>query len=321
NYGLSPVDNITASYGQGSSTTMLQLLQAYTAIFGNGEMVKPYFIDRIVDPNTNTVVYQGNRKVVSTPISKSTASQMQDLLRRVVADPEGTCRHYAAKTVEVMGKTGTGEIPLDGGYSENENIISCMLGFPYEDPEYMIYYAYISPMTLYYNYDIKPVPDMIDRIALLENLVINEEDLEQAEKYIHHYEMPNLNSFVTSDAKERLEELDMNVVVIGDGNSIVDQYPQEKQDIYTGQNVFLLTDGRNISLPDFTGWTRKDIIHYWNMSKLPITMDGYGVAYEQSVSANSIVDGSEEIIIRLREIKYTEPVVEEVPESDTEEGE
>jgi penicillin-binding protein 2B len=321
NYGLSPADNITATYGQGSSTTMLQLLQAYTAIFGNGEMVKPYFIDRIVDPNTNTLVYQGSRKVVSTPISKSTAQQMQDLLRRVVADPEGTCRHYAARTVEVMGKTGTSEIPLEGSYSESENIISCMLGFPYEDPEYMIYYAYISPMTLYYNYDIKPVPDMMYRIALLENLVINEEDLEQAEKYIHHYEMPNLNSFVTSDAKERLEELDMNVVVIGDGNSIVDQYPQEKQDIYTGQNVFLLTDGRNISLPDFTGWTRKDIIHYWNMSKLPITMDGYGVAYEQSVSANSIVDGSEEIIIRLREIKYTEPVVEEVPESDTEEGE
>ena len=318
NYGLSPVDNITASYGQGSSTTMLQLLQAYTAIFGNGEMVKPYFIDRIVDPNTNTVVYQGNRKVVSTPIRKSTASQMQDLLRRVVADPEGTCRHYAAKTVEVMGKTGTGEIPLDGGYSENENIISCMLGFPYGDPEYMVYFAYVSPMTLYYNYDIKPIPDLIDRIALLENLVINEEDMGKAEKYIHHYDMPNLRSMSVSDAKETLEDIDMNVVIIGDGNEIVDQYPEEKEDIYTGENIFLLTEGRNISLPDFTGWTRKDIIHYWNMSKLPITMDGYGVAYEQSVSPNSIVDGSEEIIVRLREINYTEPVPEEVPEEASE---
>jgi len=173
-------------------------------------------------------------------------------------------------------------------------------------------------MTLYYNYDIKPIPDLIDRIALLENLVINEEDMGKAEKYIHHYDMPNLRSMSVSDAKETLEDIDMNVVIIGDGNEIVDQYPEEKEDIYTGENIFLLTEGRNISLPDFTGWTRKDIIHYWNMSKLPITMDGYGVAYEQSISPNSIVDGSEEIIVRLREINYTEPVPEEVPEEASE---
>ena len=306
NYGLSPVDCITATYGQGSSTTMLQLLQIYTAIFGNGEMLKPYIIDKIVDPNNDKIIYQGNRTVVSTPISESTANQMKDLLRRVVSDEAGTCKHYEAKTVNVMGKTGTSEIPMDGTYSETDSIISCMLGFPYEDPKYMVYYAYISPETVYYNYDIKPIPDLIDRIALLEGINIEEEG-NQGEKAINKYEMPNLINKNYEDVIGLLDEYSSKVIKIGNGTKVVKQYPEVGDDIYTNQRVFLLTDENEITLPDFIGWTRKEIISYWNLTNLPITMDGYGVAYEQSMPADTVVDGSTEIIIKLRNINYVEP--------------
>ncbi len=313
NYGLSPVDDITATYGQGSSTTMLQLLQAYTAIFGNGEMIKPYFIEKIVDPNSNTVVYQGSRKVVSTPISSSTAKQMQDLLRRVVSEPDGTCRHYAARTVDVMGKTGTSEIPLDGGYAEDQNIISCMLGFPYEDPEYMVYFAYVSPETVYYNYEIKPIPDLIDRIALLENIILPDEG-EDGFRYIERYEMPNLLSKDLYEAREILSEMDAKIIEISDGSRIIGQYPEYRDDVYTYQKVYLLTDGNSMTLPDFSGWTRKEVISYWELSRLPIKMDGYGVAYEQSLAPGSSVDPSQEITIRFREIKHVEENVEKADE-------
>jgi len=311
NYGLSPVDDITATYGQGSSLTMLQLLQAYSAIMGNGEMVKPYIIDKIVNPNNNTTVYQGTRKVVDTPISKQTAHDMIDLLRRVVTDEAGTCRHYEAKTVNVIGKTGTTELLLDGEYSEDLSIVSCMLGFPYEDPQYMVYYAYVSPMTVYYNYDIKPIPDMIDRIALLENLEINQDELDVADKYIHQYNMPNLLSNSYEQAKQKLDEMHLNTIKIGDGDRIIDQYPKTNDVVYTNQKVFLLTDGYNTYLPDFTNWTRKDIVNYWNISKLPITIDGYGVVYEQNISANSLVDNNSEIIVKLREINHQEVQIED----------
>ncbi len=313
NYGLSPVDDITATYGQGSSTTMLQLLQAYTAIFGNGEMIKPYFIEKIVDPNTNTVVYQGSRKVVSTPISSSTAKQMQDLLRRVVSEPDGTCRHYAARTVDVMGKTGTSEIPLDGGYAEDQNIISCMLGFPYEDPEYMVYFAYVSPETVYYNYEIKPIPDLIDRIALLENIILPDEG-ENGFRYIERYEMPNLLSKDLYEAREILSEMNAKIIEISDGSRIIGQYPEYRDDVYTYQKVYLLTDGNSMTLPDFSGWTRKEVISYWELSRLPIKMDGYGVAYEQSLAPGSSVDPSQEITIRFREINHVEENVEKADE-------
>ena len=318
NYGLSPVDDITATYGQGSSTTMLQLLQAYTAIFGNGEMIKPYLIDKIVDPNTNTVVYQGSRKVVSAPISKDTAKQMQDLLRRVVAEPDGTCRHYAAKTVEVMGKTGTSEIPLDGGYAEDENIISCMLGFPYEDPQYMLYFAYVSPETVYFNYDIKPIPDLIDRIALLENLIFNGNEGQGDQKYIERHEMPNLLSKNMNEARQMLEDLDLQVIEISDGSHVVDQLPKEKEDVYTYQRVFLLSDGNIITVPDFTGWTRREVIDFWDLSHVSIKMDGYGIAYEQSLAPGTILQSGDEIVIRFRDINQKEKPVEEPVEENTE---
>ena len=310
NYGLSAVDCITATYGQGSSTSMLQLLQAYTAIFGNGEMLKPYLIDKIVDHNNNRIVYQGSRNVVSTPIKESTAKQMQDLLRRVVSDKAGTCRHYEAKTVNVMGKTGTSEIPMDGTYSETDSIISCMLGFPYENPQYMVYYAYVSPETVYYNYDIKPVPDLIDRIALLEGLNVQEEG-EEVYKTIYKNEMPNLVNCNLNTANQQLQELGADIYTIGNGETVIGQYPKAKDDVYTNQKVFLLTNLNEIELPDFSGWTRKDIISYWNLTKLPIKMDGFGIGYEQSLPEGSIVDGSVEIIIKLHDINYIEPIIED----------
>ncbi len=314
NYGLSPVDDITATYGQGSSLTMLQLLQAYTAIFGNGEMVKPYYIDRIVDPNTNTAIYQGTRKVVSTPISEDTARNMQALLRRVVSDPEGTCRHYEANSVSVMGKTGTSEIPVDGGYSENEDIISCMLGFPAEDPQYMLYYAYISAENVYYNYDIKPVPELIDRIALLEGLALGESEDTQAGS-ITKYEMPNVLNMSYDKAYEVLANNDYDIIRINDGSKVIKQYPEALDETYTGEKVFILCDGSSISLPDFEGWTRKEIISYWSTSGLPITIEGYGVAYEQSPSPDTIV-GDQEIIVKMREINHQEKPEEVLQENE-----
>ena len=209
-----------------------------------------------------------------------------------------------------MGKTGTSEIPLDGGYDESINIISCVLGFPYEDPEYMIYFAYVSPETVYYNYDIKPIPDLIDRIALLENIVI--QDDANSEKYVFRYDMFNLHSKTITEAQQILNSCDLEAIIIGDGTKIVDQYPSAGSDIYTKQKVFLLTDGKNIGLPDFMGWTRKDIINYANMAGIDITIEGSGTAYEQSQSPGTIMENGNSVIIKLRDyaIEEEEPIEE-----------
>lgn len=311
NFGLSPVDDLTATYGQGSTCNMLQLIQAYTAIFGNGEMIKPYFIDKIVDPNTNTLVYEGQRTVVSTPISENTAKRMQELMRRVVTDVAGTARHYKCDSVDIIAKTGTADIVSGGEYVDDVVINSVMLAFPYEKPEYMIYIAYESETSVYYNYDKRPVPDLISKVAVLEGLNIKNENI-NTEDTIQKLVMEDYSNESIDLVEDRLEELGLNAIVIGNGDKVIRQYPSVNDDVYTKEKVYLLTNGNGISLPDFTGWTRKEIINYWNLSGLSIVMEGYGVTYEQSHPAYSLVDKNDQIIVKLHNINYVEENIEDL---------
>ena len=102
-------------------------MQAYTALFNDGNMVKPYYIDKIVNPNTNEVVYQGKTRYVysdaegnSIPVFKqSTIDKIQSLMVEVINNDEiGTGTKYRVDGINMMGKTGTGEIAIDGRYGE-----------------------------------------------------------------------------------------------------------------------------------------------------------------------------------------------------------
>lgn len=65
------------------TTTMLQLLQAYSAVLSDGTMVRPYVIDSIVSADQR-VLYQGKTQVVGNPINATTAKKLQELMSLVV---------------------------------------------------------------------------------------------------------------------------------------------------------------------------------------------------------------------------------------------
>ena len=51
-----PSERLTTTYGQGSTVTPIQMIQAATAIANDGVMMKPYVIDKITNPNTGEIV-------------------------------------------------------------------------------------------------------------------------------------------------------------------------------------------------------------------------------------------------------------------------
>ena len=130
--------------------------------------------------------------------------------------------------------------------------------------------------------------------------------------------MPLLLSMNKEKAENTLEEYGADLYLIGDGERIIAQFPEKGEDLYTGEKVFLLTDGTTIYVPNFTGWTRKDLINYWNLTKLPIVIDGYGVVYEQSIEDGTVADKKQEITVRLRDIHYPE-TNEEISDTETDE--
>ncbi|MBQ5756356.1 MAG: PASTA domain-containing protein, partial [Erysipelotrichaceae bacterium] len=298
-----------------SSVNMLQLLQAYSAIFGNGEMVKPYFIDRVVDEN-GEVIYRGERTVVGRPIKESTAKQMQELLARVVTDEGGTAKWYGIDEVNIMAKTGSGEIAWEGSYGSEYAIISVMEAFPAEDPQIMIYFAYIAPYDYQIHTRSAPIQELTKKVYIL----TTNERREHKEGYYsaEKTEMQDLTGMTLDNAQAIVEDSGAVPYLIGTGTKIIDQWPKAGDDLYGGEKVFLLTRTNEFTVEDFTGWTRKEIVNYWQLSGLPITIDGYGVVVSQSVEPGTVVNGKQPITVVLQDIHTEKPTPAEEEEYDEE---
>ncbi|EOO26382.1 division specific D,D-transpeptidase/cell division protein ftsI [Bacillus cereus VD133] len=143
------IEQVTTAFGQGSTVTPIQLIQAFTAIANNGKMMKPYIIDRIVTPVKDKTVVQNEPKEIGEPVTKETAAKVRELLERVVTSPKGTGTMYKIDDYPVGGKTGTAQIPNpeNGKYMEgNENYIFSFLGMaPVDNPRLVVYLAIKQP--------------------------------------------------------------------------------------------------------------------------------------------------------------------------------
>ena len=295
-----PIEKVTATFGQGLTTSSLTMMQAYTAIFGNGEMVKPYYIDKIVDSkDSNKIIYEAQREVVGTPIKEETAKELQDILRRVVTDERGTARFYDVEGIKVMAKTGTGEVALEGSYDNERAISSVMLGFPYDDPEYMVYILFEDDFSMENSTNTDAVKTLVRSIALSEGLNLTSEEGSNVIEEVESSEMPSLSGHSLGYAKDKLGE-NYDLVILGDGQEVIRQYPESGVNIYEGEKVFLLTS-EEFKLPNLVGYTRKEIMELWSISGISFKIDGYGVVYEQSIKKGEVVDKKSVIEVKLKD--------------------
>lgn len=108
------IDTANISFGQGVSTTPLQMLSAFNVIANGGFLMQPKIISKLVDENGETEIPSKNIRRV---ISKETSDVMVDLLEKAAEGGEG--KYFVLKEYRISGKTGTAEIPELGSYSEN----------------------------------------------------------------------------------------------------------------------------------------------------------------------------------------------------------
>lgn len=295
-----PSEKLATGFGQGSSVTTLQLMQAFSAIFNDGKMVKPYYIDRIVNPNNEQVVKQFEPEVVGQPISEETSKFMTSLMQQVVENEVGTAYYrYRMDDVSMVAKTGTAEIASEGGYGRSWFLNSIMAAAPAENPKIMMYYAFESTDIRTFSGD--PFKQAMKEALVAMNLTKGEslESSDATYNEFKEYEMPNLLNHSSDYAAEKLKDYNVNRVVIGDGKSIVKQFPEAGSTIQTGQNIFLMTDSSSITMPNMSGWTRKDITTFWSLTGIAIRMEGFGSVKEQSIRAGEVIDKYTEITVRL----------------------
>lgn len=127
----SELSTITASFGQGIAVTPIQVVAALAGIVNGGTKVTPTFLH-------HDSVAPGPR-LISAEVSK----EMQALLRLVVTD--GTGKKADVPGYPVMGKTGTAEKAVAGGYAKHRLISSFLSAFPANDPRYTMIVMYDEP--------------------------------------------------------------------------------------------------------------------------------------------------------------------------------
>lgn len=301
-----PGDKVSLSYGQGSTVNILQMLQAYSAIFSDGTMVKPYFVESIRDSYDNSTIYQAQTEVTGNPITPATAKQVQSILYRVVNDEDGTAVKFQIPECKLIGKTGTTQVAKDGmSYDEtNITINSIMAALPADDPQILVYYGFQCKYDGTAGYRTEPQINFLRKVAITYGLsdsaiAVDSDDSETVTDKVLKTDMPALVNHSLEYAESKLSGSGTKVIKLGTGSTVVAQYPSEGDKISSNERVFLVTDKSSFEMPDLTGWTRKDITALWEVTNYKFTIEGSGRVVSQSIPPGSIVSKGTEILIKF----------------------
>jgi cell division protein FtsI (penicillin-binding protein 3) len=130
----SAIDLATHAFGQGISTTPMQMVMAYAAIANGGFLMRPFVTRRVVSPQ-GEVVLENQPYVVRRVISEKTSRSLASMLRDVTNEG-GTGVMANVDGFEVAGKTGTAQKAdrIHGGYAAKKRVASFIGFVPANDP-------------------------------------------------------------------------------------------------------------------------------------------------------------------------------------------
>lgn len=133
-----------APIGQGVAVTALQMAAAYAAIGNDGELLRPYLVERVVQADGEEV-YRHHREVVGRPVAPSVARKVREMMIGV-AKKGGTAKRAAVPGYTVAGKTGTAQMKEGRGYSSTNYNASFIGIVPATRPEIVILVTYQKPL-------------------------------------------------------------------------------------------------------------------------------------------------------------------------------
>ncbi len=302
-----PIEIATAGFGQGITTTAIQQLQALTLISNDGKMLKPHIVNKIINPNTNEIYYERTIEESEQIIKTSTVQKMKELMYNTIhgRDAGSTGYMYDIQGFEIIGKTGTSQIynSQTGGYLSGSNsyIFSFAGMYPNENPEIIIYAAMKLPTWGGNAGLVSATKSVMESIAKYKNMFEPEVDVvEQNSYYIASY----YNKLVT-DVVSELQAHNIDVTVIGDGDRVVSQSISEGTRFVAGDHIVLLTNGVGIVMPSMSGWSRKDVIRFFEMCHCHYQIDGYGFVVNQSIPAGTILTDDMTITVTLETKEIT----------------
>ena len=237
-FPLSRVGNVelaTTAFGQGISVTPIQQITAISAVLNGGNLLKPYVLSSVLEPETGNVMYQNKKTVVRKTISKETSKTMRYALETVVALGGGKAAYIDG--YRIGGKTGTAQKVKDGAYLVNNYIMSFVGIVPSNDPEAVLYIAIDNPKNtaLLSSYTTTPIARRI-LLDIKKQEGGVEKDWQWDDKV--YYEVPNVIGKDKKEAKELLEHFKVEYSKTGD--KVISQSPKAGERLEDGGTITLL---------------------------------------------------------------------------------
>ena len=256
---MSNISLASCSFGQSNTVTPLQMLTAAVAGVNGGYLLTPRVVDRVIDQDGNTVQEFGT-EVKREVISEETSAIMRDGLEQVVSANGGTNASVAG--YRIGGKSGTAQI-LTNIVEEGEEemyVFSYFVFAPADDPQVAALVLIDSPTqgdTSYANTVVGPLAStvMSDILPYLDiGTTYTDEELANQEVSVP----TGLVGVDLATAEAKLRSQGLEAYIIGDGENVIDVYPEESSRVPNESTIVLYTEGSEIStvtMPNVVGMT------------------------------------------------------------------
>ena len=276
------------SHGYESKLTPLQILAFYNSVANNGKLVKPIFIEKIVDESKKVTLFQP-QIIKSSICSQETVIKLQDLLEGVVKN--GTAkRPFRGSLYKVAGKTGTAVTNYSTSGIKKKKYRSSFAGyFPADNPRYSCIVVITNPREngIYGSSTAAPVFRKIsDRVYALDKelrteLTVKNNPVNVKSKNGRENEMITIS-----------EKLNFVTDVGGSNTYVSSEIKENKLQLKT-----LKEFGKDV--PNVKGLTVKDALFLLEEKGLKVKIKGKGRVVNQSLRPGSKVTKGKQIEIIL----------------------
>lgn len=302
---MSETDIATSSFGQGFSVTPMQMITAISSVINGGNLMKPQIVKEI--RNRGGIVKSFYPEVVNRVISAETSATMRSILESVVNDPKGTGKNAYIKGYRIGGKTGTSE----KGRNNNKRIASFVGFAPADDPQLICLVMFDEPQVAnkYGGTIAAPVAGAILEEAL-EYMGVERQYTEEEAMSVS-VAVPDLREQSVTVAKESIDAKRLNIKVVGNGDTVVDQLPKPGMTIGENSTIIIYTEARDenkkVSVPDVTGLTVAQAKKRLEDSGLNFEVAGAGLtgtdgafAFKQSIAPGTQVEPATVVSVEFR---------------------
>ena len=188
----------------------------------------------------------------------------------------------------MIGKTGTAQyVNAKTGryYGDETHAIKSFAGmWPKDDPEVIVFISvkdslYGSSAPLYNT--VKPI---VKNVSKYLEIYDTAED-----KTINNYKVDNYINRDLSRVKQTLKKNKINYLVLGNGNKVINQYPEKENVVNVNDTIILLTNDSEYKMPDLKGYSKKQVRAVCNLLNIKCTFKGYGYVSSQSVKKNTAI--------------------------------